>query len=353
MARSHTLSFAVLPMHRFFATLFCVAMLAPPASLGDDSPPVTPEVPAAAAEPAAPPAADPPAPAAAPAADGTVSVVVPAALPPTAVSPPTASPPVVPPPGPATVLIAAAFEPLKRPAVAGGGPAVDPAIHARPLSLREAFERSGDRTRRLWVAQSYWKTAIAFASLSWAIDARERLETTGPGGDPYDRAALEVAVASAAAAVAEAKGDLAVAQQELADLARLPVVEPLPWPVDRPLGSAYTTHFDAIFAQRLATGRVRAINRSLPMKHDALDSRAKAVTASESALAAAEQDHARGKRPIEAVLAAHAALATQRRQFLDLVRGYNTDIAEYVMAVADFSVPDDRFAAMLIGSPSP
>jgi hypothetical protein len=32
---------------------------------------------------------------------------------------------------------------------------------------------------------------------------------------------------------------------------------------------------------------------------------------------------------------------------------YNNEIAEYVMAVADFSVPDDRFAAMLIGTPIP
>ena len=98
---------------------------------------------------------------------------------------------------------------------------------------------------------------------------------------------------------------------------------------------------------------MRAINRSLPLKHEAVDSRAKGVAAATDALSLAEQDHARGKRPIEAVLSAHAALATQRRQFLELVRGYNTDIAEYVMAVADFSVPDDRFAAMLIGSPSP
>ncbi len=344
-------------MHRSLAILPLVVLLAAPMAAADDSPPVRPEAPAAAAEPAAPRAAEPAAASAAPAADGTVSVVVPAGSPPAA-APPTAGspavvPPAAPPPGPATMLIATAFEPLKRPAARAGGPAVDPAIYSRPLSLREAFERSGDRTRRLWVAQAYWKTSVAFASLAWAVDARERIETTGPGSDPYDLAALEVAVASATAAVAEAKADLVVAQQELADLARLPVVEPLPWPVDRPLGTAYVTHFDAIFAQRLATGRVRAINRSLPLKQESLDARAKAVAAAESAVAAAEQDHARGKRPIEAVLAAHAAMATQRRQFLELVRGYNTDIAEYVMAVADFSVPDDRFAAMLIGSPSP
>ncbi|MFM8702802.1 MAG: hypothetical protein ACKOHG_02865, partial [Planctomycetia bacterium] len=32
---------------------------------------------------------------------------------------------------------------------------------------------------------------------------------------------------------------------------------------------------------------------------------------------------------------------------------YNCDIAEYVMAVADLSLPDEQFAVMLIGTPTP
>jgi hypothetical protein len=35
------------------------------------------------------------------------------------------------------------------------------------------------------------------------------------------------------------------------------------------------------------------------------------------------------------------------------VTRYNDDIVEYVMAVADFSVPDEQFATMLIGTPTP
>ena len=65
----------------------------------------------------------------------------------------------------------------------------------------------------------------------------------------------------------------------------------------------------------------------------------------------AEADHAKGQRPIEAVIAAHAALVSQQREFLLATKAYNLDIAEYAMAVADLSVPDDRFVSMLIGSP--
>ena len=65
----------------------------------------------------------------------------------------------------------------------------------------------------------------------------------------------------------------------------------------------------------------------------------------------AEADHAKGNRPIEAVVAAHAALVGQQREFLQATKAYNLDIAEYAMAVADASVPDDRFVSMLIGTP--
>ena len=148
-----------------------------------------------------------------------------------------------------------------------------------------------------------------------------------------------------------ARAELVAVQQELADLIRLPPGEPLPWTVDRPLASAYQTHFETIFSTRPATGRIRAIVRMLPSKHEALEARAAAVVAAQRAMQMAEADHAKGQRPIEAVAAAHAALTGQQREFVKVMKAYNLDIAEYAMAVADLSVPDDRFVSMLIGTP--
>ena len=68
-------------------------------------------------------------------------------------------------------------------------------------------------------------------------------------------------------------------------------------------------------------------------------------------MAMAEADHAKGNRPIEAVIAAHAALVGQQDSFLEAVRTYNLEIAEYAMAVAELSLPDDQFVSMLIGTP--
>ncbi|MFM7206316.1 MAG: hypothetical protein ACKO4T_06590 [Planctomycetaceae bacterium] len=248
-------------------------------------------------------------------------------------------------------LLGELLEPLAGRSGAPQPAPVDATLYARPLQLLEALQRAGDRTRRLWIAQAYWKVSAAYAQVRCATEAIERLELVAPGGDPHDRATLDVAVAAARADLADARGLLGMAQQELVDLARLPLGEPLPWPVDRPLAGPYETRFDAIFAARPTTGRVRAIARTLPARHDALESRAAAVRAATTAQGMAEADHAKGRRPIEAVIAAHAALVAQQREFLQATKAYNLDIAEYAMAVADASVADDTFVSMLIGTP--
>lgn len=352
------------------------------ASLGwaaDPSPPPGDLPPAETADAGTPPVAVLPPPPPVPperAADGTTSVVVPQTAPPPAAidAPPQPVPlqpgtpvrpvdpfggasPSVPPastqPAPqsdAATLLTRMLEPL----AATPGRAVAPqetVLYTRPLQLLEALGRSGDRSRRLWIVQAYWKVSVAYATVRSATEAVERLDLVAPGTDPHDRATLDVATAGARADLAEARARLAAAQQELVDLARLPVGEPAPWPVDRPLADPYQTHFDAIFANRIATGRVRAIVRGLPSRHEAVAARATAVTAAEKAMAMAEADHAKGKRPIEAVVAAHAALVNQQERFLDAVRTYNLEIAEYAMAVAELALPDDQFVSMLIDTP--
>ncbi len=336
------------------------AVISPPAILAD----------LPGGEPSAPASASP---------DGTISVLVPPSSapagpaggmialpnpsPPAGVRPPPplpAPPPpvaipattvaVAPPPSQAADLVARGLE-LPFPLVAGSPTAeVSP---PRPLALLEALERSGDRTRRLWITQAYWKLAAAAARVRYAAEAEERLTLVAPGESPDDLVLLDLATATARGESAMAGVDLVAAQQEIVDLVRLPVTDPPPWPIDRPLTTAYQTHFETIFAGRPATGRVRAIHRQLPLEYAALAARAEAVRAAESRFASTEALHAKGKKPIGAVLTAHDAIVEQAEAFVRAVRAYNLDIAEYVMAVADLSVPDERFAIMLIGQPTP
>lgn len=362
-----------------------------PAADSQPQPPLTPEQPAATPPPPQPAAKQQPAaemvgspqpPAAiappqqtpaAPAADGTVSVVVnPAvATPPAApASPPTATPAIQPmtaaPPAAnradvepesttaAETLLERVLQPLEPQAAsnAAADQSLD-GLYARPLPLLEALQRSGDRSRRLWITQAYWKATAGFGRLQFASASLEQLQLIAPGRDPHDRGLLDVAIAAARADLAETRAGLIASQQQLVDLIRLPVAEPLPWPVDRPLVGPYETHFAAIFATRPATGRIRAINAMLPRTHEAVEARATAVLAAEKSTARAEADHARGTRPIEAVLAAHRMLREQQQGFLDALATYNLDIAEYAMAVADVTVPDGQYVSMLIASPVP
>ncbi len=299
------------------------------------------------------PLLDPPAATAPPrevAADGTVSVVV---------APPAQSPPAQPATlpdqtaEPATPLPASPSAKLLERAATPPTPSSPEALASRPLPLIEALARSGDRSRRLWITQAYWRVSAAFAQLRFAAEAVERLELVAPGAAPHDRAVLDAATAAARSELATARAELAAAQQELVDLVRLPIGEPLPWPADRPLTTPYQTHFDTIFATRPATGRTRAINRMLSPRQEALTQCAVAAAAAEEAFRMVEADHAKGQRPIEAVVAAHETLVAHEREFARATRAYNSDIAEYVMAVADLALPDDQFAVMLIGTPMP
>lgn len=284
------------------------------------------------------------------AADGTVSVVI---------APPAQSPPAQPatlpqqPVEPAAPVPAGPAAKLLERAVAPPAHSSAEALASRPMPLIEALERSGDRSRRLWITQAYWKVSAAFAQAQFAAAAVERLEMVAPGAAPHDRAVLDAATAAAHAELATDRAELAAAQQELFDLVRLPIGEPLPWPVDRPLTTPYQTHFDTIFAARPATGRTRAVNRMLPSRYEALTQSAAAATAAEEAFRMVEADHAKGERPIEAVVAAHETLVAREREFARACKTYNCDIAEYVMAVADLSLPDDQFAVMLVGAPTP
>ena len=59
-------------------------------------------------------------------------------------------------------------------------------LYARPLPLIEALQRSGDRSRRLWITQAYWQVSRGYASIRFATEAKERLQFIAPGSDPHD-----------------------------------------------------------------------------------------------------------------------------------------------------------------------
>ena len=62
----------------------------------------------------------------------------------------------------------------------------------------------------------------------------------------------------------------------------------------------------------------------------------------------ADDARAKGTGDLQTVLICHADLARQRHDFLTAVYGYNLDVAEYALTVADPTLPNDRLVGMLI-----
>jgi hypothetical protein len=204
-----------------------------------------------------------------------------------------------------------------------------------------------DRSRQIWVVRDYWKLSAAQADFNWAADELARLDQIN-AAKGLESPILTAAQAAAQARLREAQVGAIAAQQELADLVAITDKNQLPLAADPPLVGPYRTYFEALFATRVAPPRTRAIDRGLPLRLEAIQSRTEAVRAASTAVHYAEDSRAKGQTDLQTLLNCHADLARQRRAFLATVRDYNLDIGEYALAVADPGITTERLVAMMI-----
>ncbi len=190
----------------------------------------------------------------------------------------------------------------------------DSALTGRAISLAEVLGRGASHTQKFEIAELYWRLALGVANFNWAVDEAKQLEALPAGQGAVDAPLLTTARAAAQARMLEAQALAVAAQQELADAIGQPT-QNLPLTVEQPLVGPYRTLFDRLFAARSPPPRTRGIDRTLPLKRQAIDVRTAAVQAAASAVRAAEDAHAQGKADVLAVLAAHQDLARQRREF--------------------------------------
>ncbi|HEY2148106.1 MAG TPA: hypothetical protein VGH32_09225, partial [Pirellulales bacterium] len=229
----------------------------------------------------------------------------------------------------------------------------DTALAGRATTLLELMGRVGsDRARQAWIVRDYWKLSAALADFNWAADEAARLDqiTAAKG---LESPILTAAQAAAQARLREAQVAAITAQQELADLLGIAEKNQLPLAADSPLVGPYRTYFDALFAGKVPPPRTRAIDRGLPVRLEAIQSRTVAVHAAATAVRTAEDLRSRGQADLRTLLDCHADLSRQRRAFLATVRDYNLDIGDYALAVADPSTATERLVAMMIIAKAP
>lgn len=221
------------------------------------------------------------------------------------------------------------------------------ALAGRRLSLVDAVGRGRSHTHRLEIASLYWRVALAVAEYNWAAEHSAQLHALPiEERTAIDSPLLATARAAAMADMKKAQANAVAAQQELADALGQSIME-LPLPEDQPIVGPYRTHFATLFATRPAPGRTRAIDRTLPLRREAIEIRTAAVQAATQAVRSAEETYARGETALETMLVTRNELKKQRQEFLNSVREYNADIVDYAVAVVTPNTSPAVLASML------
>ncbi len=222
------------------------------------------------------------------------------------------------------------------------------ALTGGTTTLLEAMSRRADRPGQIEITHAYWKLFAATSAFHFAVDEQHRLRAIAPSAQAGDAALLRSAQASAEARALEAKAIAISIQHELAELMLRPSGSDLPLAVDLPHAGSYVTRFDEMFAQRTPPKRARAIHETLPLIRKALGLRTRAVTASIDAVDDSWAAYEQGTAAIDGLLSRLGQLSLQRQAFLNDVRAYNDDIADYALGSAPLGTSSRELVAMLI-----
>ena len=219
-------------------------------------------------------------------------------------------------------------------------------LSGQPLTLVSVLSSTPDRRQQLEMTRVYWSLAQSVAEYHYCFDHAQELAKLKPSGS--ETASLRLAQASAAAMLRQTELEATRAQYELAKAMRLPVGAALPLPADRPHVGPYRTSFQELFAGRTAPEPAALMDRTLPIRRQAVDEQAAAVQAAEDVQAAVAETHSAGG-DLTATIASSETLLEQRRAFIRAVCDYNRSIAEYGLAVASPMASPQALVAILIG----
>ena len=219
-----------------------------------------------------------------------------------------------------------------------------------PLSLLESLALVRDGSQQLAVVQAYWKLATAVAQ--YYVRYRQGSILDRMEAQSGDELRMRSARVSAAASLDEAKITVVIAQHDLAVQALLsPDSDNLPLPSDRPYVGPYSTRYEQIFLLRPAPPSAQLIRRTLPLRQQAIEARARAVQTAQQAFSASQNAYRQGSTNLQSILDALAVWARQEHALMRSVGDFNRDIAEYATAALVSPTDPTTLVSMLIGRP--
>jgi hypothetical protein len=228
-------------------------------------------------------------------------------------------------------------------------------IPGQAWPLYSVLERQGEpgteRSSRLAVVRAYWRLTTDVAAYNWAVEEGAFVAGLQVLQPETETLALEAARTAAQSRLQQARVAATGTQCELADIAGQSLREPLPLPSELPLVGPYQTRFETLFANRAPPAGIRRIATTIPLRAELLQTLAATVAADTDAIKELAVFHREGRVPLEPVLAAHDRLQRHRAEFLEAVRVYNDQIAEYALAIAGTS-NNQTVVAMLVRNPT-
>ena len=214
-----------------------------------------------------------------------------------------------------------------------------------PLTLGAAVRDATTRLEQTERAKAYWDLSAAVAHYYLALQEGAELD------------ALRQGIASPAAAWTDSRDDAnrrieitrkaaTAAQLRLHRLMGATAGVNLPLPADSPHCGRYNTRYDEIFAARQDPA-ARQLNDLLPELHGDLTADARQIVEANDWLTFVSE-HRDAANDGTGLLRAYELYAARERAFIDAVRVYNEQIAEYSQLAAPDQVGPDRLVAMLI-----
>ena len=218
-----------------------------------------------------------------------------------------------------------------------------------PRSLTSVLGGAAGGGKRAEIVTAYWQTVRAAGEVAAAQEAADRLQSIQVS--PADSLIVQGLLAQVAASLQQAKVALKIAQYRLAGTAGLPVDSGLPFPSDIPHTGGYRTYLDRLAPFAAAGWELRMLDRTLPLRRQAMVLHHAAARAAEDAWSAYREAYLGGSPVGPALFRVWKLLWEEEVAFFAAAEDYNLAILGFASRVAPVDLTAAQYVGMLIATP--
>lgn len=219
-----------------------------------------------------------------------------------------------------------------------------------PRSLTAALSGAASSGNRAEIVTAYWKAVRAAGEVAAAQEAVDRLQSLQPAA--ADAPLFQSLLAHAEAALQQAKATLKTAQYRLAGTMGAPGEQGLPFPSDIPHTGGYRTYLDRLMPVQAAAWELRMLDRTLPLRRQAMILHHAAARAAEDAWSAYRDAYLGGSAVGPSLFRVWKLLWEEEVAFFAAAEDYNLAVLGFASRVAPADLTAAQYVGMLIETAS-